>query len=353
MFIFGDFNAPHINWCGNNVSKGNRSLDFRLLEVVNDCFFIQHVDFSTREIHGQPRSTLDLVLTNGDDSISNVTRIPPIGKSDHCGIVCQLNVEMSDKFDQKLATKMDWYKADFGSIRSQMASKDWNEEFAGLSANEMYQKLSFTVDNLTKLYVPIKQVKNSSGVQWQTNRSRRLICKKAAAYRRFQQSRSGTDYSKYAAVRNATTKAIRQDRRSFESKIANKSSKNPRKLFAYLRNQTKGSRTITIQKQDGTLMADEHEVSTALNDHFSSVFTRERDGPLPVFANRVDCNNHLCNIIFREIDIHCKLLQLIPGKSPGPDSIYPHFLKECAAEICKPLALLFTKSMSEGSIQDA
>ena len=43
-----------------------------------------------------------------------------------------------------------------------------------------------------------------------------------------------------------------------------------------------------------------------------------------------------------------KLQDLNPGKIPGPDSWYPIFLKNLAGIICKPLAILFHKSLYEG-----
>ena len=39
-------------------------------------------------------------------------------------------------------------------------------------------------------------------------------------------------------------------------------------------------------------------------------------------------------------------------KSPGPDSIHPKLLREAAAEVVKPLTLIFQKSISEGKLPD-
>ena len=40
-------------------------------------------------------------------------------------------------------------------------------------------------------------------------------------------------------------------------------------------------------------------------------------------------------------------MQLKSGKSPGPDGWHPHFLKELADFIDKPLSILFQKSLDE------
>ena len=45
-----------------------------------------------------------------------------------------------------------------------------------------------------------------------------------------------------------------------------------------------------------------------------------------------------------------KLRELKPGKSPGPDMWHPIFLKNIADLISKPLAILFQKSLDEGTL---
>ena len=47
-----------------------------------------------------------------------------------------------------------------------------------------------------------------------------------------------------------------------------------------------------------------------------------------------------------------KLQQLHTDKSPGPDSIHPLLLKECAAALAKPLSLIFQQSYDTGILPD-
>ena len=42
-----------------------------------------------------------------------------------------------------------------------------------------------------------------------------------------------------------------------------------------------------------------------------------------------------------------KLKLLNPSKTPGPDGCRPYFLSELANELCKPLTMLFKKSLKE------
>ena len=52
-------------------------------------------------------------------------------------------------------------------------------------------------------------------------------------------------------------------------------------------------------------------------------------------------------------DVAKQLKKLKACKSPGPDNIYPCFLKEVACEITESLTIIFNKSISESSVVDA
>jgi len=58
----------------------------------------------------------------------------------------------------------------------------------------------------------------------------------------------------------------------------------------------------------------------------------------------------MCSLTVKEIDVQTKLSALDPGKSPGPDNIYPLLLKSCAATLAHPLTILFNKSLSQGTV---
>ena len=44
------------------------------------------------------------------------------------------------------------------------------------------------------------------------------------------------------------------------------------------------------------------------------------------------------------------LQQLDESSSPGPDGIHPIFLKRCAVLVAEPLAIIFRKTLSSGTL---
>ena len=58
-------------------------MNFTFIECIKDCFFEQHVKEPTPGKGTNNASLLDLVLTNNNGFINNVSGKAPLGKSDH------------------------------------------------------------------------------------------------------------------------------------------------------------------------------------------------------------------------------------------------------------------------------
>ena len=73
---------PHISWTALNVSPPC-SISEAFLTLLEDFYIFQHVHFPTRYRNNQVPSLLDLVLTNNEHMIPEITSQPSLGKSDH------------------------------------------------------------------------------------------------------------------------------------------------------------------------------------------------------------------------------------------------------------------------------
>ena len=79
----GDFNYGQIDWKDGSVKGMPDSPAARFADATRDLFLHQHVDFPTRFREGCNPSQLDLVFSNDEMMVDELTSSSPLGKSDH------------------------------------------------------------------------------------------------------------------------------------------------------------------------------------------------------------------------------------------------------------------------------
>ena len=90
VILAGDFNLPSIDWATNTINPSpqyGKLTNETMMSVVHDYFLDQLVLEPTRL-----QNTLDLLLTNAPDTVSDVEVIP--GISDHEAITCNCNINI-------------------------------------------------------------------------------------------------------------------------------------------------------------------------------------------------------------------------------------------------------------------
>ena len=94
------------------------------------------------------------------------------------------------------------------------------------------------------------------------------------------------------------------------------------------------------------------EKAEALNNFFTSVFTRECTTNIPHLQERT-IEEPLQDLAITEDSVMKKLQALNPAKSPGTDGMHPKVLKELCPAISKPLAIIMSKSLEEGYLPES
>ncbi|CAG2191303.1 unnamed protein product [Mytilus edulis] len=81
ILIMGDYNYPEINWDSwNSPGDSTESNEYRFLENLQENFLFQHVTRPTRWRGTNTPHTLDLILTNEENMVSNLEYQSPLGK---------------------------------------------------------------------------------------------------------------------------------------------------------------------------------------------------------------------------------------------------------------------------------
>lgn len=92
-------------------------------------------------------------------------------------------------------------------------------------------------------------------------------------------------------------------------------------------------------------------MASVLNKYFTSVFTKEPTGEVPVI-DKLPSNSVLSDIQFDAAKVKKKLLALKPSLAPGPDKVTARFLKTYAESMAPALTMIFQKSMDEGVVPE-
>ena len=83
---------------------------------------------------------------------------------------------------------------------------------------------------------------------------------------------------------------------------------------------------------------DNKEKANILSEYFSSVFTKEPEGDVPIL-NYIRVQQDIQAITVSENMVLKVLQTLKTDKSPGPDSLHPKLLKELSESIVNPLSM--------------
>ena len=103
-------------------------------------------------------------------------------------------------------------------------------------------------------------------------------------------------------------------------------------------------------KEDEKLLTDDKQMADQLNHFFCSVFTKEDTDQIPVAENLVGDRDTLEDILITEEKVKEKLRNLRPDSAPGPDKLWPRILQSLSSTLAQPLAMVYTKSLGEGTV---
>ena len=345
ILICGDFNYPGINWEDEQCSGQEAKL---FLEGIRDCYLHQHVAEPTHHRPNQQANILDLILTNEEGMVSHMVHSAPLGKSHHSVLLFTLHVY---KEPAPFKSRYIFEKGDYSSMSELLRKIDWDSLLNNLNCEDAWEVMSEKIKEATDKHVPkTKPPKKRKKPIWMTQEIMTKLKEKQTAYRTYMASKTGADYCKYARLRNQTKWICRKAARDYERMIAGEAKDNPKAVFSYAKKKMKTKSGIAdLIKSDNTMASSSKDKANVLNDFFSSVFTREDRSYIPDFP-RASYNVPIADMSITIEDVRKKLDALNPNKATGPDEIPPRLLKELAAVLAGPIAIIMNKSIQEGNL---
>nr|VZI41040.1 unnamed protein product [Spirometra erinaceieuropaei] len=124
---------------------------------------------------------------------------------------------------------------------------------------------------------------------------------------------------------------------------------NPKLFYSYIRSSTRNRDPIPLLKTSGDVdISEDGEKAEHFSHFFKSIFTSE--SPITPPDYDFDEGPKIESVSFDEATVRKEPMTLNESKSPGPDDIPPKILMELAAELAKPLSMLFQASFEAGGL---
>ena len=339
--MIGDFNLPNLCLASmTSDAKGRPIADATSIRFLENL-----VDFPTH-VRG---NTLDLALADEEcrQNIFNVENIGNLSNSDHAIIKIELIV--SPAFNGTKEKIHDWKKGDQEGLKSHLENVNFQSEFQNKDVTTAWATFRALIEDSINRYIPLVERRKKGDPKWMTRAVKNLVNRKQKAWRRFSKNRSDQNFEKYKLAEKQCKKGVSYAKRKFERNIA--ASGNKRPFSSYVRSKTKSRANVGPLKVNGKVISENKEMSSILNEYFTSVYSKESAGPVPE-AVALPSLTRISNIVFSVNQVKKKLLALRSDSAPGPDRITPRFLKDYAESIAPALTLLFNMSMEEGVVPE-
>ncbi len=357
LFVAGDFNFPYISWDKEGaaaITGSSNSPGEKFLKLLNDEFITQNVWLPTfRQANGEMKNTLDYILTDNPDRVSNLNIEDPLSttKQAHLSITCEIvtNTSIKSKFSSK---KFAYSKGDYEKIKQSINAINWQEKMSDMDTNTSYSFFMEAHDNICKQFIPkLKQKNVKPRAPWINENVLSLSAKKKKLWHKNQATKwkIASLVKEYERTRKEVKKESKKATISFEQALAN-DKKNPKLLHAYVSSrQTTRDPISAMRNKSNDITNNKKEIATILNEQFASVFVDEpADETLPDLPSRTKSN--LNDLDINTSDITHLLTKLDKYKSCGTDNIHSFVLSSCASSWAVPLALIFRKSLDRGEV---
>ena len=334
--VTGDFNC-RVDWTEGTAADAESK---RLLDFANEEYLTQWVDEPTRG-----SNMLDLVFSSEDNIISNLSVGEKLGKGDHN--IVRFEIETSFTKVEKTVTKLNFKKADFNRLRSELKKVPISNEIEAELKWLSFKKNFMGVQDgcIPKSNITPNGVKQPS---WYSRDIANAIRDRQRAHRESKKQPSLTSAMIHKKLSRKVVKLIRKAKMDEEDKIASVAKENPKAFFAQVHSRKPIKSSIgPLKDTEGNIISSDEGMAELLNEYFASEYTKEDISEIPDVPIVYQGNNPLRKIEITEDKVRKKIRKLNPNKSQGPDGFHPRAIKEAEIEIAPHLCNIYRASMEQ------
>ena len=340
--ILGDFNLS--GYDGKAAETNHECKIYKQLFEEELCMH-QLVTEPTRQ-----NSILDLVFSDNRGLVRELAVSEGLGSSDHNMITFYITSEARPKDNFHMVPNFN--QADFNKLRKELAHINWKNTLGGLDTCEAWSIFKDTLNIIQNKYIPLKHKRSTKkqNPSWLTPEVRKAIRDKSGAFKMFKGSMSETNKIIYRKSRDEVKKKVRAAKRAKELDLAKNCNADSKKFFSFYKISSV-AKSIGPLKANDRLVGNDTEMVELLSEQFESVFTIEDQSNLSLLQIQPLTEQSMVQLGDISSDlVRTYLKRVKPNKAEGPDEVYARILKECEREISVPLAIIFTKSLSDTEI---
>ena len=147
IYLFWEILALKINWHSLSSSVNETQPASEFLECLRDCFLFQHVKQPTRFRADQEPSTLDVIFTNEEHMINNISYPPSLGKSDHLVLIFKFICYTEQQISS--FAKLNYFKRNYEVMSLSLRTIDWDSVLYGLDLSDSWDTFA---ENIKPMY---------------------------------------------------------------------------------------------------------------------------------------------------------------------------------------------------------
>lgn len=301
-------------------------------------------------IYNRSGSLLDLVFCNVFDiNVTNeIHTLLPLDSMYHPALSVELPI-LPFKYLEYNEQLYDFVNCDYNSIRSNLASLDWNGIFNGLDINDTVNIFYENVFKIINAYCPIKTVYLSKHPHWFSSSLKKLILDKKIAHKTYKQSPNSYNYNIFSNLRACCKVQNKIDYNIFIQKTQNSITSNPKLFWKYVNSKRSTLSLPNSMYYNNENISGGNDITNCFAQHFSSVLnmpsiTESIFDYYNTSIPSVDFNS--CTLVIS--DVFNELNEINYSTCSGPDNISNTFFMQCKFVLSTPLLMIFNRSLATG-----
>ncbi len=341
FYLLGDFNFSKVNW--KNLSLHYKP-SFELFKTYLSSLNLNQLVLFPTHIMG---NTLDLFITSTPQNVLNINKREPLTATcDHNMLEFDLNINSTIKC--KTRNQRNFYNANYDQINKSLRDTNWTNVFMDSNdINEIYNRFTRTIYGTIESFVPMYKTSRKPQIP---KHIKFLINLKKALYKRTKFDNVAKQV--YKDLDNLYKKSIRKHLMQIDQRVTFSASK--KSFYNHINRKIKSKPHLPpLSNSKKEVITEPKNKAQLLNDHFSSIFTKDNYN-LPVvnhfntYKNPSPTDNPIS--IITKFDVASATIKLKPSVSRTPDKIPAIYLNNCVSSLYEPLIHIFNISLKQGKV---